>query len=243
MKERVGSREIGLEARVIEYVYHEDDPSLDEVTFTNFREIDTYDTSDIAGIRDALNDLKDQVDSNTVIIETTKEQISKLEEGQSGIIEDLGNKNSISIGDTPKPNPIDGDTWFSTRVNEAGQTIHEIKVWDGVEKVWKLSMDTSKAFEAEDTAKAAQKDAEESLVKANKAVEDADTAKTAAQEALDRYNKLMISGRNLALNSQKITVPDTSPNTTARRKTIPLAIPTKLGTCLLYTSPSPRDTR
>lgn len=176
MKERVGSREIGLEARVIEYIYHEDDPSLDEVTFTNFREIDTYDTSDIAGIRDALNDLKDQVDSNTVIIETTREQISKLEEGQSGIIEDLGNKNSISIGDTPKPNPIDGDTWFSTRVNEAGQTIHEIKVWDGVEKVWKLSMDTSKAFEAEDTAKAAQKDAEESLDKANKAVADAENA-------------------------------------------------------------------
>lgn len=176
MKERVGSREIGLEARVIEYIYHEDDPSLDEVTFTNFREIDTYDTSDIAGIRDALNDLKDQVDSNTVIIETTREQISKLEEGQSGIIEDLGNKNSISIGDTPKPNPIEGDTWFSTRVNEAGQTIHEIKVWDGVEKVWKLSMDTSKAFEAEDTAKAAQKDAEESLDKANKAVADAENA-------------------------------------------------------------------
>lgn len=176
MKERVGSREIGLEARVIEYIYHEDDPSLDEVTFTNFREIDTYDTSDIAGIRDALNYLKDQVDSNTVIIETTREQISKLEEGQSGIIEDLGNKNSISIGDTPKPNPIDGDTWFSTRVNEAGQTIHEIKVWDGVEKVWKLSMDTSKAFEAEDTAKAAQKDAEESLDKANKAVADAENA-------------------------------------------------------------------
>lgn len=230
MKERVGSREIGLEARVIEYVYHEDDPSLDEVTFTNFREIDTYDTSDIAGIRDALNDLKDQVGSNTVIIESTREQISKLEEGQAGIITDLNGKNSISIGDTPKPNPVDGDTWFSTRVNEAGQTIHEIKVWDGVEKVWKLSMDTSKAFEAEDTAKAAQKDAEESLGKANQAVEDADTAKTAAQEALDRYNNLMISGRNIALNSQKITVPDTSPNTTARRKTIPLSIPTKLGT-------------
>lgn len=231
MKERVGSREIGLEARVIEYVYHEDDPSLDEVTFTNFREIDTYDTSDIAGIRDALNDLKDQVDSNTVIIETTREQISKLEEGQSGIIEDLGNKNSISIGDTPKPNPIDGDTWFSTRVNEAGQTIHEIKVWDGVEKVWKLSMDTSKAFEAEDTAKAAQKDAEESLVKANKAVADADTAKTAAQEALDRYNKLMISGRNLALNSQKITIPDTDGATSInRRKSIPLSIKLKPNT-------------
>lgn len=230
MKERVGSREIGLEARVIEYVYHEDDPSLDEVTFTNFREIDTYDTSDIAGIRDALNDLKDQVDSNTVIIETTREQISKLEEGQEGIITDLNNKNSISVGETPKPNPIDGDTWFSTRVNEAGQTIHEIKVWDGVEKVWKLSMDTSKAFEAEDTAKAAQKDAEESLDKANQAVADADTAKTAAKEALDRYNNLMISGRNLALDSQKITVPDTGAGTTARRKTIPLSIPTKLNT-------------
>lgn len=231
MKERVGSREIGLEARVIEYVYHEDDPSLDEVIFTNFREIDTYDTSDIAGIRDALNDLKDQVGSNTVIIESTREQISKLEEGQSGIIEDLGNKNSISIGDTPKPNPIDGDTWFSTRVNEAGQTVHEIKVWDGVEKVWKLSMDTSKAFEAEDTAKAAQKDAEESLVKANKAVEDADNAKTAAQEALDRYNKLMISGRNLALNSQKITIPDTDGATSInRRKSIPLSIKLKPNT-------------
>lgn len=230
MKERVGSREIGLEARVIEYVYHEDDPSLDEVTFTNFREIDTYDTSDIAGIRDALNDLKDQVGSNTVIIESTREQISKLEEGQAGIITDLNGKNSISIGDTPKPNPIDGDTWFSTRVNEAGQTIHEIKVWDGIEKVWKLSMDTSKAFEAEDTAKAAQKDADESLGKANQAVEDADTAKTAAQEALDRYNNLMISGRNLALNSQKITVPDTGAGTTSRRKTIPLSIPTKLNT-------------
>ncbi|WVP83320.1 virion structural protein [Enterococcus phage EF_KTM] len=153
-----------------------------------------------------------------------------MRKGQSGIIEDLGNKNSISIGDTPKPNPIDGDTWFSTRVNEAGQTIHEIKVWDGVEKVWKLSMDTSKAFEAEDTAKAAQKDAEESLVKANKAVEDADTAKTAAQEALDRYNKLMISGCNLVLNSQKITVPDTSRNSPHRSKPIPLAIETKLST-------------
>lgn len=176
MKERVGSREIGLEARVIEYVYHEDDPSLDEVTFTNFREIDTYDTSDIAGIRDALNDLKDQVGSNTVIIESTKEQISKLEEGQSGIIEDLGNKNSISIGDTPKPNPIDGDTWFSTRKNDKGQIIHEIKVWDGVEKVWKLSMDTEKAFQAEEAAQAAKKDAEDSLEKANKAVEDAENA-------------------------------------------------------------------
>ncbi|XBA11766.1 virion structural protein [Enterococcus phage EF_CW] len=153
-----------------------------------------------------------------------------MRKGQSGIIEDLGNKNSISIGDTPKPNPIDGDTWFSTRVNEAGQTIHEIKVWDGVEKVWKLSMDTSKAFEAEDTAKAAQKDAEESLVKANKAVEDADTAKTAAQEALDRYNKLMISSSNLVLNSQKITVPDTSRNSPHRSKPIPLAIETKLST-------------
>ncbi|UQT00917.1 tail assembly [Enterococcus phage vB_OCPT_SDS2] len=230
MKERVGSREIGLEARVIEYIYHEDDPSLDEVTFTNFREIDTYDTSDIAGIRDALNDLKDQVGSNTVIIESTREQISKLEEGQAGIITDLKGKNSISIGDTPKPNPIDGDTWFSTRVNEAGQTIHEIKVWDGVEKVWKLSMDTEKAFQAEEAAQAAKKDAEESLDKANQAVADADTAKTAAQEALDRYNNLMISGRNLALNSQKITTPDRAPNTTSRHKNIPLAIETKLST-------------
>ena len=231
MKERVGSREIGLEARVIEYVYHEDDPSLDEVTFTNFREIDTYDTSDIAGIRDALNDLKDQVGSNTVIIESTREQISKLEEGQAGIITDLKGKNSISIGDTPKPNPIDGDTWFSTRVNEAGQTIHEIKVWDGVEKVWKLSMDTEKAFQAEEAAQAAKKDAEESLDKANQAVEDASTAKTAAEEALDRYNKLMISGRNLALNSQKITIPDTDGATSVnRRKSIPLSIKLKPNT-------------
>lgn len=231
MKERVGSREIGLEARVIEYIYHEDDPSLDEVTFTNFREIDTYDTSDIAGIRDALNDLKDQVGSNTVIIESTREQISKLEEGQAGIITDLKGKNSISIGDTPKPNPIDGDTWFSTRVNEAGQTIHEIKVWDGVEKVWKLSMDTEKAFQAEEAAQAAKKDAEESLDKANQAVADADTAKTAAQEALDRYNKLMISGRNLALNSQKITIPDTDGATSInRRKSIPLSIKLKPNT-------------
>lgn len=231
MKERVGSREIGLEARVIEYIYHEDDPSLDEVTFTNFREIDTYDTSDIAGIRDALNDLKDQVGSNTVIIESTREQISKLEEGQAGIITDLKGKNSISIGDTPKPNPIDGDTWFSTRVNEAGQTIHEIKVWDGVEKVWKLSMDTEKAFQAEEAAQAAKKDAEESLDKANQAVEDASTAKTAAEEALDRYNKLMISGRNLALNSQKITIPDTDGATSVnRRKSIPLSIKLKPNT-------------
>lgn len=230
LKERVGNRELGLEARVIEYVYHEDDPSLDEVTFTNFREIDTYDTDDIAGIREALKDLSGKVGSNTVIIESTRDQLSKLEEGQAGIITDLNGKNSISIGDTPKPNPIDGDTWFSTRVNEAGQTIHEIKVWDGVEKVWKLSMDTSKAFEAEGTAKAAQKDAEESLDKANQAVEDADTAKIAAQEALDRYNKLMISGRNLALNSQKITIPDSGAGTAYRRKSIPLSIPTKVNT-------------
>lgn len=230
IKERVGSREIGLEARVIEYVYHEDDPSLDEVTFTNFREINTYDTDDIAGIRDALKDLGDRVDSNTVIIEGFGDQIAKIEEGQEGIIEDLNGKNSISIGDTPKPNPIDGDTWFSTRVNEKGQTIHEIKVWDGVEKVWKLSMDTSKAFEAQDTADEAAKEAADSLEKANQAVEDADTAKTAAQEALDRYNKLMISGRNLVRNSQKITVNDTGAGTTGRRKTIPLAINTKPNT-------------
>lgn len=230
IKERVGSREIGLEARVIEYVYHEDDPSLDEVTFTNFREINTYDTDDIAGIRDALKDLGDRVDSNTVIIEGFGDQIAKIEEGQEGIIEDLNGKNSISIGDTPKPNPIDGDTWFSTRVNEKGQTIHEIKVWDGVEKVWKLSMDTSKAFEAQDTADEAAKEAADSLEKANQAVEDADTAKTAAQEALDRYNKLMISGRNLVRNSQKITINDTGAGTTGRRKTIPLAINTKPNT-------------
>lgn len=230
IKERVGSREIGLEARIIEYVYHEDDPSLDEVTFTNFREINTYDTDDIAGIRDALKDLGDRVDSNTVIIEGFGDQIAKIEEGQEGIIEDLNGKNSISIGDTPKPNPIDGDTWFSTRVNEKGQTIHEIKVWDGVEKVWKLSMDTSKAFEAQDTADEAAKEAANSLEKANQAVEDADTAKTAAQEALDRYNKLMISGRNLVRNSQKITINDTGAGTTGRRKTIPLAINTKPNT-------------
>lgn len=44
LKEKVGDRELGLEARVIAYEYHEDDPSADKVTFSNFKEIDTTDT-------------------------------------------------------------------------------------------------------------------------------------------------------------------------------------------------------
>lgn len=48
MKERVGNRELGLEARVTAYEYHEDDPSSDVVTFSNFREIDTTDAKEIA---------------------------------------------------------------------------------------------------------------------------------------------------------------------------------------------------
>lgn len=48
MKERVGRRELGLEARVTAYEYHEDDPSADVVTFSNFKEIDTTDAKEIA---------------------------------------------------------------------------------------------------------------------------------------------------------------------------------------------------
>lgn len=48
MKERVGNRELGLEARVTAYEYHEDDPSADVVTFSNFKEIDTTDAKEIA---------------------------------------------------------------------------------------------------------------------------------------------------------------------------------------------------
>lgn len=48
MKERVGNRELGLEARVTAYEYHEDDPSSDVVTFSNFKEIDTTDAKEIA---------------------------------------------------------------------------------------------------------------------------------------------------------------------------------------------------
>lgn len=47
-KERVGDRELGLEARVIEYVYHEDDPTLDTVTFSNYVEIDTTDARELS---------------------------------------------------------------------------------------------------------------------------------------------------------------------------------------------------
>ena len=48
MKERVGNRELGLEARVTAYEYHEDDPSKDVVTFSNFKEIDTTDVPELA---------------------------------------------------------------------------------------------------------------------------------------------------------------------------------------------------
>lgn len=48
MKERVGNRELGIEARVTAYEYHEDDPSKDVVTFSNFREIDTTDAPELA---------------------------------------------------------------------------------------------------------------------------------------------------------------------------------------------------
>lgn len=47
-KERVGDRELGLEARVVEYVYHEDDPSQDSVTFSNYKEIDTTDAKELS---------------------------------------------------------------------------------------------------------------------------------------------------------------------------------------------------
>lgn len=48
MKERVGNRELGLEARVVAYEYHEDDPSADKVTFSNFKEIDTRDVEELS---------------------------------------------------------------------------------------------------------------------------------------------------------------------------------------------------
>ncbi|MGZ7281794.1 hypothetical protein ACXWQV_09610, partial [Streptococcus pyogenes] len=92
-------------------------PEDDQVTFTNFKEISTADSEDVLALRDMINQIQNQQDQiNQVVVQVT-EDITVLQQGQEGIIEQLGEVPSVSVGDTPNPNPKEGDIWFLDAVD------------------------------------------------------------------------------------------------------------------------------
>ncbi|MFV7924149.1 hypothetical protein, partial [Enterococcus faecium] len=98
LKEKVGDMELGLEARVVELVTSHNNPEDDQVTFTNFKEISTADSEDVLALRDMINQIQNQQDQiNQVVVQVT-EDITVLQQGQEGTIEQLGDVPSVSVG-------------------------------------------------------------------------------------------------------------------------------------------------
>lgn len=175
LKEKVGSMELGLEARVVQLITSHTNPEEDEVTFTNFKEIDVADSAEVNALRDMIQQIQNQQDSISQTVVQVTQDITILQQGQEGIITSLDGKSSISIGDTPNPDPKEGDTWFTDVLDPTtGKTYSTIKVWSSVTNSWE--------------PRYSAKDAEEALAAANEAAQagaDAKAAADAAKEAAD----------------------------------------------------------
>lgn len=181
LKEKVGDAEIGLEARVIQLTSSHTSPEQDEVVFTNFKEISVADSDEVNALRDLIQQIQEQQDEISEAVTQTTVDIAILQQGQAGIITDLEGKSSISIGDTPNPNPQQGDTWFTDAVDpETGKIYSTIKVWNAVTNDWE--------------PRYSAKDAEEALEAANEAAQAGAAAKAAADAAKDAADDATAAG-------------------------------------------------
>lgn len=175
LKEKVGDMELGLSARVIQLTTSHTNPEEDEVIFTNFKEIDVADSAEVNALRGMIQQIQEQQDNISQTVVQVTENITQLQQGQEGIIVSLDGKSSISVGDTPNPNPKNGDTWFTDVLDpETGKTYSTTKVWVEATQQWET--------------KYSAKDSEEALAAANEAAQagaDAKAAADAAKEAAD----------------------------------------------------------
>lgn len=181
LKEKVGDMELGLSARVIQLITSHTNPEEDEVTFTNFKEIDVADSAEVNALRNMIQQIQEQQDSITQTVVQVTENITQLQQGQEGIIVSLDGKSSISVGATPNPNPKNGDTWFTDVLDPAtGKTYSTTKVW----------VETTQQWETKYSAK----DAEEALAAANEAAQAGADAKAAADAAKDAADDATAAG-------------------------------------------------
>lgn len=201
-KARVGDHnEIGVEASVVELVQSKNDPSLDTVTFSNFREINVADSADVNALRNQVNNMQNDLNNTKEELETTQNKVLELSVAQEGIVTSLNGKSSISIGTTPNPSPNTGDTWINQGTS-GGKQYTVIKTWDGT--VWVPSFDSrtidsisSEVDNALANAEQAIEDANAASGQAAQAKADAAAAKESAQTAIDKFKGI----RNFVNNS------------------------------------------
>lgn len=207
LKEKVGDMELGLEARVIELVTSHNNPEDDQVTFTNFKEISTADSEDVLALRDMINQIQNQQDQiNQVVVQVT-EDITVLQQGQEGIIEQLGDVPSVSVGDTPNPNPKEGDIWFLDAVDpDTGKTYSTIRIWNETTGEWQDRYSAKDAEEAQAAANEAAQAGRDAQAAADAAKEAAQDAAAAGQAALDKANQAVTDAANAKAQADAIQV-------------------------------------
>lgn len=207
LKEKVGDMELGLEARVVELVTSHNNPEDDQVTFTNFKEISTADSEDVLALRDMINQIQNQQDQiNQVVVQVT-EDITVLQQGQEGIIEQLGDVPSVSVGDTPNPNPKEGDIWFLDAVDpETGKAYSTIRIWNETTGDWQDRYSAKDAEEAQAAANEAAQAGKDAQAAADAAKEAAQDAAAAGQSALDKANQAVTDAANAKAQADAIQV-------------------------------------
>lgn len=207
LKEKVGDMELGLEARVVELVTSHNNPEDDQVTFTNFKEISTADSEDVLALRDMINQIQNQQDQiNQVVVQVT-EDITVLQQGQEGIIEQLGDVPSVSVGDTPNPNPKEGDIWFIDAVDpETGKTYSTIRIWNETTGEWQDRYSAKDAEEAQAAANEAAQAGRDAQAAADAAKQAAQDAAAAGQAALDKANQAVTDAANAKAQADAIQV-------------------------------------
>lgn len=168
-KDKAGKQEIGLEARVIEIVSSHTDKKKQKLTFSNFRELSVVDSDDVKALREQIEKMQDDITKQEVKIE-------ELTIAQEGIVTSLDGKSSISLGDTPNPNPNVGDTWFQPSKDPQGRSTVIVKSWNGT--AWVTQLDTAEINAIKDDVGEAKAEAKEATDRANEASEQAlDNAK------------------------------------------------------------------
>lgn len=199
-KDKAGKQEIGVEARVIQKITSHTNPENNQLTFSNFKEIDVADSDDIKALREQVEKVQNDLNNQQNELDSANQQIAELKVTQEGIVTSLDGKSSISVGNTPNPNPSNGDTWFKPVKDAQGRDYVVINTWNAVTSTWVPQVDTSQIGKAQDAADSAQLEAEEALANANTATGKADTAITKASEAATEAKKAIEGQGNLVNN-------------------------------------------
>ena len=199
-KDKAGKQEIGVEARVIQKITSHTNPENNQLTFSNFKEIDVADSDDIKALREQVEKVQNDLNNQQNELDSANQQIAELKVTQEGIVTSLDGKSSISVGNTPNPNPNNGDTWFKPAKDAQGRDYVVINTWNAVTSTWIPQVDTSQIGKAQDAADSAQLEAEEALANANTATGKADTAITKANVAAEEAKKAIDGQGNLVNN-------------------------------------------